>query len=53
VIVKAGNKYLVKDSKGVKTLGTHSTKEGALAQLRAIEANKKKRISKKMWESFK
>jgi hypothetical protein len=39
VIRKSGSKWLVK-SKAGKTLGTHDTKEKALAQLRAIEANK-------------
>lgn len=39
-IVKSGNKWLVKDSKGKKTLGTHPTREKAIAQLRAIEISK-------------
>jgi len=39
VIRKVGNKWLVYSKKG-KVLGTHTTKEKALAQLRAIEVNK-------------
>jgi hypothetical protein len=53
LIVRSGDKWLVKDSKGEKVFGTHTSKEKALAQLRAIEANKKKTINKKMWDSFK
>jgi hypothetical protein len=41
-IEKHGNKWLVKDSKGKKTLGTHPTKEKAIDQLQAIEISKKK-----------
>ena len=37
MIVKSGSKYVVKDSTGKKTLGTHDSHESALAQLRAIE----------------
>jgi hypothetical protein len=47
MIVKSGDKWLVKDSKGEKTLGTHPTKDLALHQLRAIEANKNKQ---KKWK---
>lgn len=42
MIIKSGNKYLVKDSSGRKILGMHTTKKQALAQLRVIEANKHK-----------
>lgn len=40
MIVKRGNKWMVKDKKGKKTLGTHSSHKKALAQLRAIEISK-------------
>ena len=40
MISKKGSSYVVKDSKGKKVLGTHKTRTGALAQLRAIEASK-------------
>lgn len=43
MIKKSGKNWVVKNSAGTKTLGTHSTKAKALAQLRAIEANKKRR----------
>lgn len=43
MIIKKLGKYLVKDSSGKKTLGTHPTKKSAIAQLRAIEISKKKR----------
>ena len=39
-IEKVGSKYVVYPSKGGKRLGTHDTREKALAQLRAIEASK-------------
>lgn len=39
-IEKVDGKYVVYPSKGGKRLGTHDTKEKALAQLRAIEASK-------------
>lgn len=41
MIVKEGNKWLVKDSSGKKILGTHPTKEKALKQLAAVEISKK------------
>lgn len=41
MIKKEGNKYIVTDSSGSKTLGTHTTRIKALAQLKAIEANKR------------
>ncbi len=40
------NKYEVLDSTGKKVLGTHSTHEQALRQLRAIEASKHARAKK-------
>lgn len=40
MIVKDGDKWLVKDSKGKKVLGTHPSHKKALAQLRAIEISK-------------
>ena len=43
MIVKKNNKFVVKDSKGEKVLGTHSTKKAALRQLAAIEASKSRR----------
>ena len=39
-IKKQGNKWIVQ-SKAGKTLGTHSTKKGAIKQLAAVEASKK------------
>lgn len=42
MIKKSGNKLKVMDSEGKKTLGSHSTRKEALAQLRAIEASKAK-----------
>lgn len=41
-IKKRNNKFIVTDSSGKKTLGTHKTKAQALRQLRAIEISKKK-----------
>ena len=41
MIIKKGDKYVVKDSKGKKVLGTHSTRQAALKQLAAIEISKK------------
>jgi hypothetical protein len=38
MIVKKGNKFVVKDSKGEKVLGTHSTKKAALRQLAVTES---------------
>ncbi len=40
MIVKAGNRYLVKDKAGKMTLGSHGSHAEALAQLRAIEISK-------------
>lgn len=40
MIRKEKNKFVVRDSSGKKVLGTHKTKEEALAQLRAIEISK-------------
>jgi hypothetical protein len=39
-IIERGGKFVVTDARGEKVLGTHDTKEEALAQLRAVEANK-------------
>lgn len=41
-IEKVGEKWVVYPSKGGKRLGTHDTKEKALAQLKAIEVSKSK-----------
>ena len=43
MIKKVGNLYCVYDSKGIKKLGCHRTREQALKQLRAIEISKRKR----------
>lgn len=43
MIRKQGNKYVVLNKTGTKTLGKHSTKKAAQKQLAAIEANKHKR----------
>ena len=52
MIKKKGNSYVVKDSTGKKTLGTHSTKQKALSQLRAIEISKKSKFDaiKNLWK---
>jgi hypothetical protein len=42
VVVKEGSQWVVK-SKAGKVLGKHKTKKAAMAQLRAVEAAKKKR----------
>ena len=49
-IVKVGNDYVVYPSKGGKRLGTHPTYEKALAQLRAIEANKS--MEESLWANI-
>jgi hypothetical protein len=46
MIVKEKNKFVVKDSSGKKTLGTHKTKEAAQRQLAAIEISKKRQQAK-------
>lgn len=38
-IAKRGNSYVVKKKDGSKVFGIHPSKDEALAQLRAIEAN--------------
>lgn len=43
-IRKVDGKFVVYPKKGGKRLGTHPTKEKALAQLRAIEANRSENI---------
>lgn len=40
MIIRRKNTWLVTDSSGEKVLGTHATREEALAQLRAVEASK-------------
>lgn len=42
MIRKQGSKYVVKSSSG-RTLGTHTTRKAAVAQLRAVEASKARR----------
>lgn len=37
MIVKSGNKFLVKSEDGKKTLGTYDSKEEAIKRLRQIE----------------
>ena len=37
MIVKSGNKFLVKSEDGKKTLGTYDSKEEAVKRLRQIE----------------
>lgn len=46
-IKKRGNKWVVTDKSGKKTLGTHTSREAAVKQLRAIEANKHRRKGRK------
>lgn len=46
MIKKKGSKYVVTDSSGAKTLGTHPTYDAALKQLAAIEHAKKARGGK-------
>lgn len=43
MIVKEGNKFLVKTEDGKRTLGRHSDKASAKRQLAAIEINKNKK----------
>ena len=43
MISHEGKKWVVKDSKGTKVLGTHGSQKEAQAQLAAIEISKKKR----------
>ena len=43
-IKKVGDKYVVYPKSGGDRLGTHDTKEKALAQLRAIEASKNENL---------
>lgn len=40
----ASGKYQVKTADGSRVLGTHSSYEKALAQLRAVEANKHRHV---------
>lgn len=46
MIKKQGKKWVVKDSSGKKTLGTHDSESSAKRQLAAIEISKKKKKSK-------
>ena len=43
MIIKKGNKYVVKNKAGTKTLGTHATRKEAIDQLQAIEISKRKK----------
>lgn len=43
MIVKKGDKYVLKAKSTGKVLGTHDTKKKALAQERAIQASKNKK----------
>jgi hypothetical protein len=47
MIRKVGNKYVVKNSTGTKTLGTHTTRKAAVKQMQAIEISKHKRKGKR------
>lgn len=40
MLKKEGAKWVVYDSKGKRKLGTHETREKAVAQIAAIEASK-------------
>jgi hypothetical protein len=42
MILKVGDKWKVLDSSGKQVLGTHDTRQGAVAQLQAIEIGKHK-----------
>ena len=42
VVKKSGSKWVLKSKDGKKTLGRHGSKEKALRQERAIQANKKR-----------
>ena len=44
MIRKVGSKYNVYDKTGKKKLGSHPSRAKALAQLRAIEASKSRRL---------
>ena len=46
MILKSGNKYIIKSEDGNKTLGTFNTKEEAEERLRQIEYFKYKKGSK-------
>jgi hypothetical protein len=43
---KKGGQWEVRDSSGKQILGQHKTKKKAIAQLRAIEASKRRRGKK-------
>lgn len=46
-IKKRGNKWIVTDKSGKRILGTHTSREAAVKQLRAIEANKHRKKGRK------
>ncbi len=48
-VMQRGDKWVVTDSSGKKVLGTHDSKESALKQLRAIEANKSAESTEEDW----
>ena len=55
MIKKRGNHWVVLNKKGTKVLGTHSSKEKALKQLRAIEISKASHIyenSNREWDKY-
>lgn len=45
-IMKRGEKFVVTDSAGKKTLGIHDSRKDAIAQLQAIEASKARKAGK-------
>ena len=45
-VKKRGDKFIVTDSTGKKTLGTHDTRKEAIKQLQAIEISKARRKGK-------
>ena len=47
MLKKEGSKWVVYDSKGKRKLGTHETREKAVAQISAIEASKAARAKEK------
>ncbi len=47
VIRKRGNKFVVTNKEGTKTLGTHDSEEQAKDQLAAIEISKANRVKRK------
>ena len=47
MLKKEGSKWVVYDSKGKRKLGTHETREKAVAQIAAIEASKAAKAKEK------